>query len=329
MKPKALVTGATGGLGRVLAPMLQAQGREVIATGRNSAIGRELAVAGMSFASADLAQDDLAGLCDGVGTVFHLAALSSPWGRRQDFVDANVVATQRLLAAAKAAGCQRFIFASTPSIYTRAIDQLGLDENSPLPDSFANDYAATKYRAEELVLAAAEEDFATVALRPRAIISPYDTALLPRLLQGGGNGVLPLPRGGKALIEPTDARDTAAAFMAAEAQAERVSGQAFNISGGTPIPLAELASHVFARLDKPLKVIAVPGKLAIGAARLMERAARLTPSGKEPRLTRYSAMVLGWSQTFDLTAAHEKLNWRARFAPLEAVDWALAEMRGA
>ncbi len=329
MKPKVLVTGATGGLGRILAPMLQAQRRDVVTTGRNSAIGQELTNVGLSFEPADLARADLTGLCGGVETVFHLAALSSPWGRHQDFVEANVVATERLLKAAKDAGCTRFIFASTPSIYTRAVDQFGLTEKSPLPSSFANSYAATKYQAEQLVLAAAEDGFATVALRPRAIISPYDTALLPRLLQAGDKGVLPLPRGGKALIEPTDARDTAEAFMAAEAQAEHVSGQVFNISGGTAIPLADLARHVFARLDKPLRVVTIPGTLAIGAARMMEWAARLAPSRKEPRLTRYSAMVLGWSQTFDLSAAHTKLNWRARFSPLEAVDWALAEMRGA
>jgi 2-alkyl-3-oxoalkanoate reductase len=322
-----LVTGATGGLGRVLAATLHAQGRAVIATGRNPAVGAELAAQGIRFIPADLAHDPLAPLVEGVESIFHLAALSAPWGAYKDFVAANVSATTRLIAAAKAAGCRRLVFASTPSVYTAAVDQIGLTEASPLPRRFANAYALTKHAAECAVLDASDAQMATVALRPRAIIGPYDTVLLPRLLRAAEKGVLPLPAGGRALIEPTDARDVEDAFLAAEAALPGIAGRVFNISGGVPLPVETLARHVFARLGRKVQIVGVPRRLALAGAGALERGARLMPGQPEPVLTRYSAMVLGWSQTFDLSAARSLLRWEPRRAPLAAVDWALEEMR--
>lgn len=326
MSGRTLVTGATGGLGRVLVSALLAQGREVVATGRNRVIGGVLMAEGARFLPADLIQDDLAGLVEGSTTVFHLAALSRPWGPDAEFVAANVTATDRLLDAARTAGCRRFIHVSTPSIYTRPQDQIGITEATPLPPDLINAYAATKLEAERRVRAAAGPGFATVVLRPRAIISPFDTVLLPRLLTAAGRGVLPLPGGGRALIEPTDARDVTSALFAAEAALPEVSGRAFNISGGQPLSVAAFVSHVFERLGRPVRLVAVPRRLALTAAGANDVLGCIVSRKSEPTLTRYGVMALGWSQTFDLAAAHQALNWRPRHTPLEAVDWALGEM---
>jgi nucleoside-diphosphate-sugar epimerase len=323
---RALVTGATGGLGRILVATLLDAGREVVATGRDAERGEALIKSGARFIAADLASDDLVPLVDGVTTVFHLAALSSPWGRPEDFVAANITATGRLLAAAKTVGCRSFVLTSTPSIYTRAADQLDLTESSPLPRP-VNDYARTKLAAERAVLAAATPGFATVALRPRAIIGPHDAVLLPRLLRAARSGVMPLPGLGRALIEPTDARDVCAALLAAETRATDVSGQGFNISGGHPIPLAELAAHVFDRLGKRVRMLPLPAQLVLALAHISESIANLRPGHPEPALTVYAAKALGWSQTFDLTAARTALGWSPLNTPQAAIDWAL-EARG-
>jgi nucleoside-diphosphate-sugar epimerase len=320
-----LVTGATGGLGRILTAQLRSNGRHVLATGRNAAVGAAITGPNVRFAPADLTRDPLEPLLDGVQTVFHLAALSAPWGRKNEFQAANIDATARLLEAAQKSGCRRFVFASTPSIYTRAMDQLDLTEQAPLPDRYANSYAATKHAAERLVRDAAQEGFATVALRPRAVIGPHDTVLLPRLLRAARQGALPLPNGGRALIEPTDARDASEAFIAAEARAEAVSGRAFNISGGVALPVAELAALVFARLGRPVRIVDIPAGLAVAASGFAQGVAQLLPGRPEPMLTPYGAMVLGWSQTFDMTAAREALGWTPGRQPAESVAWALAD----
>ncbi|MFX0590873.1 SDR family NAD(P)-dependent oxidoreductase, partial [Glaesserella parasuis] len=64
----------------------------------------------------------------------------------------------------------------------------------------------------------------TVAIRPRAIVGPNDTVLLPRILRAAGRGRFPLPGGGEALIEPTDVRDAAAIAPLVRRCAERLGG---------------------------------------------------------------------------------------------------------
>ncbi|HMA50979.1 MAG TPA: NAD-dependent epimerase/dehydratase family protein, partial [Magnetospirillaceae bacterium] len=297
MVRRALITGATGGLGRVLVPLLLENGYAVRATGRDSTIGAELASQGAQFYAADLAETDPAPMTSGIDVVFHLAALSSPWGRREIFHAVNVEATRRLLAAAKSAGCSAFIYASTPSIYAERRNRLGITERADLPARFANDYAATKFAAERAVLSADEPGFRTLALRPRAIVGQFDTVLLPRLLRAARLGRIMIPGDGKALIELTDARDVAAAFLAADRTGAH--GQAVNISGGQPRPLHALLERIFAELGLSVALRRLPVPIALAAASLAETVAALLPGRPEPPVTRYSVMTFAFSQTFD------------------------------
>ncbi|WP_261300063.1 NAD-dependent epimerase/dehydratase family protein [Sphingomonas alpina] len=320
MSRHALVTGATGGLGRALVGALIDDGYRVTATGRDARIGATL---GVPFAAADLVTDPVEPLTDGVDVVFHLAALSSPWGRRDMFQRINVAATDRLLRAAQAAECQAFIHASTPSIYAERRNRIGLSEDSPVANPFANDYVATKYAAEQIVLAANAPDFRTVALRPRAIVGPHDTVLLPRLMRAAARGRFPLPGDGQALIEPTDVRDATAAFIAADRHREDAGGQAINISGGDPRPVRELLDLLFARMGAVVRYKAVPIPLALAVAGAMEHVAALLPGRPEPPATRYTIMTLAYSQTLCLDRAKALLGWTPRHRVEAMVDHAL------
>jgi UDP-glucose 4-epimerase len=66
---------------------------------------------------------DLRPLLDGVDRVFHLAAqagVRASWGREfAHYTDHNVLATQRLLEAARAAGGPRVVYASSSSVVRR------------------------------------------------------------------------------------------------------------------------------------------------------------------------------------------------------------------
>jgi 2-alkyl-3-oxoalkanoate reductase len=299
---------------------LCAAGHDVVATGRNPVIGH--ALRNCTFVPADLVHDMLDPLLDNIDTVFHFAALSSPWGKRVDFELANIRATQQLLAASTAKGVRAFIFASTPSIYTDTKAQLNITEKAPLPLKFANDYAETKYIAEQLVLAHSGP-MHVVSLRPRAIVSPYDTVLLPRLIRASERGLMPLPGKGDALIELTDARDVVRAFRSAAERAASVRGRAFNISGGAPRRFADLAAYVFKALRRDVRLLPLNAQLTMILAAMIEKGVKLLPAQPEPPITRYSAMALGWSQTFDLSAAKDALQWQPHFSPEQAIDWAL------
>jgi 2-alkyl-3-oxoalkanoate reductase len=317
----ALVTGATGGLGREVVRQLLEVNYRVTATGRDARIGARL---GTPFIAADLVRTPLADMVADVDVVFHLAALSSPWGRYEDFRCINVDVTEKLLTAARAASATSFVYASTPSIYAEARDRIGLTEASPVAAAFANAYAETKYAGECAVLAADSDGFRTIAIRPRAIVGPHDTVLLPRLMRTAKRRRFPLPGGGHALIEPTDVRDAAAAFVAADIWRERAGGQAINISGGDPRPFRELLGIIFEHTKQPVRYMSVPVGLAMTVAGVMEGVAAMLPQRPEPPATRYMVKTLAFSQTMRLDLAKRLLDWAPRHNVEAMVAHALA-----
>lgn len=304
----ALVTGATGGLGRTLVPMLHAAGWHVRATGRRPRVGEAIRPLDLTSPLPD-------DLCAGVDTVFHLAALSAPWGRRRDFAAINVDATRRLLAAARAAQVRRVVHVSTPSIYVEARNRFGITERDPPARHFANAYAATKWQGEQAVRTSGVP--ATI-IRPHAIVGPDDTVLLPRLLRAVRRGRVLLPGGGRASVELTDVRDVAAALIAA---ADAPPTEA-NLSGGAARPVREIVARIADRLGIAARIVAVPPAAALVAAGVLEGLGRL--GGQEPPVTRYAIKALGWSRTFDLSHAAAALGWAPRITPEDAIDHALA-----
>ena len=309
---RAIVTGATGGLGLALTSALRAAGYEVRATGRNEAQAARLVGMGAEFVAADLLGADLAALCRGMDVVFHAAALSSPWGPRPVFQRINVDATRNLLRVARGAGVGNFVFVSSPSIYAAMKDQLGLTEASPLPERALNAYAATKREAEELVLAADGSEFRTASIRPRALIGPDDTVLLPRILSLASRGWFPMFRDGRALVELTDVRDAAQALVDADLYRGRVGGKAINVSGGRPTEVRELVRALGDALGREIALRSVPMWVARSAAGASEAVFAALPGKPEPKLTTYGIATLAYSQTFDLSRAREMLGYEPR-----------------
>jgi nucleoside-diphosphate-sugar epimerase len=311
---QALVTGATGGLGLALVAALLAEGYAVRATGRDPAAAARLAAMGAEVALADLAEDPgvAARLCQGVDVVFHAAALSSPWGPAKTFERINVGVTRALLDAARRAGCQGLVFVSSPSIYAQFRDRIGLTEADPPAARPLNAYARTKLAAERLVLAANGPDFFTTALRPRALVGPDDRVVLPRLLALVARGRVPLPRGGRALVEFTDSRDAARALVSADQRRATAGGRVFNISGGRPVSVRDTALALAEALHRDLTFMPAPWPLMLAGAAVMEGAAALSPAGREPLITPYGVATLAFSQTFDLAGARDGLGYEPR-----------------
>ncbi|MBW1712482.1 MAG: NAD-dependent epimerase/dehydratase family protein [Deltaproteobacteria bacterium] len=88
---------------------------------------------------ADLVEADMDRLLDGVEAVFHLAAqagVRNSWGQEfKMYSDNNILATQRLLEAAKNINLKRFIFASSSSIYGESLDQPTREDSALRPVS--------------------------------------------------------------------------------------------------------------------------------------------------------------------------------------------------
>lgn len=156
-----LVTGAAGFIGSHLCRELLNNGHSVDGIDcftdfyprwvkeRNIAplVGRK----NFSFCADDVLEVDTNQLLDGVDIVFHLAAqagVRASWGNNFSvYVQNNILATQKLLEAARSKRLRRFVFASSSSVY-------GLTPKLPMSEDGLcrplSPYGVTKLAAEQL-----------------------------------------------------------------------------------------------------------------------------------------------------------------------------------
>jgi nucleoside-diphosphate-sugar epimerase len=314
---RILITGAGGFIGGHAAKRFVARGHEVIATARTPAAVAE--PANHRLFACDLSLDSLDSLMRDCEVIVHCAARASPWGPRESFWRDNVLATERLLAAAHRAGSvRRFVHVSTPSIYFNGRDQLNRVEDFDPPARWPTAYAETKWEAECRVRAAPA--LGGVILRPRAVFGPGDRAIVPRLVAVAERGVMPLPGGGSALTDITYVDNVVDAIEAAVHAPATAVGRAFNITNGEPLTVRDLLMRLFGALGIRARLVTMPRSLANLAARISESAAMLRPGRPEPRLTRYGVGLLAYSQTLCIDAARRELG----FAPVVSVDEGLA-----
>lgn len=304
-----LVTGASGFIGQHVAMRLADAGHRIIASGRDAA-RLPAGHPGIRTLRADLAQDPLDPLLSGCEGVVHCAALSSPWGRAEDFQRANVTATERLLAAAQRQQVRRFIHIGSPSIYFQFRDQYNLGEAFTAPARWITAYARSKWLSECRVREAAGSGMQTLSLRPRAVYGEGDRAILPRLQAVAARGWFPLVHGGRAVIDVTHI-DNLVALIAQCVQADLPGdGRAYNVSNGAPVQVRTLLETLFTALQQPVRLVAVPRVPALALATLAEQLARLRRGQPEPRLSRYGIGVLGYSQTLDISRARRELGYQ-------------------
>lgn len=305
---RVLVTGATGFLGGAVLRHLAGVGLPVLGQGRDPARLQALRQEGLAVLPWDMTTGPLPDVTalPGITAVVHCAALSSPFGRRADFLAANVAGTQAVLALADRLGVGRFVFISSPSVYFALRDQLDQREDQPLPPPF-NAYAETKAMAEALVLAAPH--LGPVVLRPRGIYGAGDRSLLPRLLRAARAGPLPLFRQGAARIDLTHVQDVVAAILAALQAGPQAHGQTLNISGGEVLPIRQIAEAACARAGLVPRWRPLPLRPALWAAGLAEAVALALPNRPEPPVTRYGLGLFGFAQSLNLARARQVLGW--------------------
>lgn len=321
---KILVTGGTGFLGQHLAHTLLSQSHNVTILGRDFSRSRAVIAAGARPLVVDL-RDRVATIaaCAESDVVYHVGALSAPWGRRADFYAINVDGTANIVAGCQRHHVQRLIYVSSPSVVFDGRDQHALTEAAPYPRRFASIYSLTKKLGEDLVNHAASIDLPTVILRPKAIFGPGDTTLLPRLIDAARRGRLPQIGDGHNLVDLTYVENVVQALVLA-LDASAAVGRTYTITNDEHVPLWAVIRTVLRHQGLATRLRLVPLALALVTARLME--ARATLLGGEPLLTRYSAAILARTQTYDISAARRDLAYTPRVTVAEGIARTLAAL---
>ena len=256
---KTLVTGGAGFIGSHIAEALARQGAQVVildnlSLGSRSNLGWIKATDAVEFVEGDLLDDLLVRrLIAGCDWVFHEGALPSVPRSVEAPLESNrqnVDGTLQMLIAARDAGVKRFLFASSSSIYGDVDAPWKREDLAPNPLS---PYALQKYAGERYCqLFHRLYGLQTVALRYFNIFGPRQRAdspysgVIAKFCTAFLAGQAPTINGdGKQSRDFTYVANAVAANLAAaEAPADKVAGNFYNVACGSSVDLLQLVADL-------------------------------------------------------------------------------------
>jgi nucleoside-diphosphate-sugar epimerase len=313
----AMVTGGSGYLGRNLIRALVARGDRVTAIARSDKSKSIVEALGATSAPGDL--DDTAALtaaCKGADVVYHAAAQVDTKGSKDDFYRVTVAGTEHVLAAAKAAGVPRFVHVGTEAVIADGKPIVDADETVPYPKNPAGLYPWSKGLAEQRVVAASTDGFATVVIRPRFIWGRDDTSLVPKMAEVVAAGRFAWIAGGR---YPTSTCHVANVVEGALLAAEKgAPGGIYFLTDGPTVELRSFLTEMLATQGIDLGTKTVPRWLArVGAA--------ITGNWKKPMITKTELGLFGVQVTVNDAKARKELGYKGVVTHAQG----LAEMKAA
>ena len=315
-----LVTGATGFLGKYLAPALKENGWNVLAMGRNKTIGRLLQSDHIHFCYGDFTDKSA---CEkyfqNTECVIHGGALSTVWGEWEDFYRTNVEGTRNICELCLFYGVKRLVYISSPSIYSAKKDRFDISENDFDSTNELNYYIKSKIMAEEIIREYHTKGLYTVIIRPRGLFGIGDTSIIPRVLRANAKIGIPLLNGGKNLVDITHVRNVAHACCLAAVK-EDIDGEVFNITNGEPETFRTILEEFLSAIGEKPKYLKLPFGLVYGISSFLEWFYRSFRRKGEPMLTRYTVCTLGFSQTLNIENARKKLGYQPIVSLKEGIE---------
>lgn len=314
---KVLVTGATGFLGKYLIEELLNNDYEVVAQGRKENVLNDINEK-YNVQILKCSLDEIKDIELKVDYVIHAAALSTVWGKWEDFYNSNVIGTENVIDFCNKNNVKRLVYVSSPSIYSAKCDRLNIREDDFDKNNHLNFYIKSKILAENLINSIEVDKLEKVIIRPRGLFGIGDTSIIPRLIKANRKIGIPLFNDGKNIVDITCVENVATALRLA-IESENAVGRTYNITNGEPREFKNILEELFKQINEPPKYLKINLNLMYGVSSVIEFIYKLFHIYKEPMITKYNICTLGYSQTLNIEKAKKDLNYIPKMTLSEGI----------
>ncbi len=322
-RPVAVVTGASGFVGKRLCEKLIEEGYEVrglVAKETDASFLEERAVTIFRGRMRD--SDVVAAMMAGGEVVFHLAGLVGRVGKVDaHYWDVNVTATKELLKAASAAGVSRFVYCSTADVHGD-IKSPPANEDAPLAGE--DIYQVTKEHAERAVLASnGKGGLATVVVRPSVIYGPRDLRRYA-MFKAVAKGSHTIIGDGEKQLHPLYIDDLVEGLILA-ARSEKGAGRVYLLAGDRVVTHTEWGKMIAEALGVTPSFTYRPAGPARFLATLVEKLFFMFRM--EPPLFRRSIEFYTKNRAYDTRRATDELGFNPKVTLAEGIGKTVAWYR--
>ncbi|MEQ1569014.1 MAG: NAD-dependent epimerase/dehydratase family protein [Myxococcota bacterium] len=291
-----LLTGAAGFVGRSVLAALRRRPVQVVGLlhHRDAPVDREV--------RADLGDPgSLAGCCDGVDVVVHVASKVDPDPAVCDQVNAR--GSRALVQVARAAGVARIVYVSSCAVYGAAEHRAAREDQCRVAP--VTPVSASRAAAERHVL-----DAGGAVVRPLFVYGPGDERFLPAVIAGTRR--LPVwIDGGRAEISVIDVADLGRA-IADLAFADPAPTGVYHATDTRPVQVRALVQALHAAIGTPVPRGSMPWFVARRVARWLPALTGAVPASAEHRL-----FLFARDHSYDASRLWSAVGWRPEAGLLE------------
>jgi NADH dehydrogenase len=252
---KVLVTGATGFVATRLREVLRESGHDVRLLVRTESADRVKTIVPKDayeiVRGSVFETNTCLHACDGCDAVVHLVGIIREFPSMGiTFDEVHRVATSNIVDAAKRSGVKRFIHMSA----------LGARDDAP------SAYHRTKREGERIVEGSG---LLWTIFRPSWIFAPGDE--LSRIIKDvARKPLIPLPGGGRALVQPVS-RDDVCACFARSLRMPETQGQIYELGGPDRVSYRELFEQAASLAGRKVRTVSVPASVIRPVVTFLQR----------------------------------------------------------
>ncbi len=193
---KIFVTGATGFIGSRLALRLANDGYEVHALYRDENKTSIIQNPNITLFKGDILDySSLLPAIEGCSRIYHTAAFAKVWDKHSSMIyRQNIEGSANVIRAGIHAGVEKIVCTSTAGVLGNSQPGSSVDEYTPRPQKYFNDYESSKAILEETLRAYAENGVQIVMVNPTRVYGPGvlgdsngTTRMMQKYIQGKWN----------------------------------------------------------------------------------------------------------------------------------------------